>query len=130
MAAGLASRIIRDDLPGLAAAAIGIDMLEVHVALSREMFGPDVPASVTTSELRQLVEGVRFIEVMRANPVDKDALASEPRIAANLHAQHRRGADLPAGTVLAPEHLRIKKPGTGLPPERLSEVIGRRLRAP
>src|SRR6185436_17443042 len=26
--------------PGLAAATMGIDMLEVHVALSREMFGP------------------------------------------------------------------------------------------
>ena len=38
---------------GLGAAAIGIDILEVHVTLSREMFGPDVPASVTTDELRQ-----------------------------------------------------------------------------
>jgi len=45
--------------PGLAAAAIGADMLEVHVTFSREMFGPDVPSSVTTSELCQLVEGVR-----------------------------------------------------------------------
>src|SRR5262249_42308906 len=52
--------------PGLAAAALGIDMLEVHVALSREMFGPDVVASVTTQELRQLVDGIRFIERMRA----------------------------------------------------------------
>src|SRR3989440_8411660 len=34
--------------PGLAGAAVGLDMLEVHVALSREMFGPDVIASVTT----------------------------------------------------------------------------------
>ncbi len=39
------------------------------------MFGPDVVASVTTGELRQLVEGVRFIERMRAHPVDKDAAA-------------------------------------------------------
>jgi N,N'-diacetyllegionaminate synthase len=35
--------------PGLAGAATGLDMLEVHVALSREMFGPDVIASVTTT---------------------------------------------------------------------------------
>jgi N-acetylneuraminate synthase len=33
--------------PGLAAATLGIDILEVHMTLSREMFGPDVPASVT-----------------------------------------------------------------------------------
>ena len=41
------------------------------------MFGPDVLASVTTGELRQLVDGVRFIERMRAQPVDKDASARE-----------------------------------------------------
>jgi N,N'-diacetyllegionaminate synthase len=115
--------------PGLAGAALGTDMLEVHVTLSREMFGPDVPASVTTSELRQLVEGIRFIETMRANPVDKDALAAE---SAHLRAIFTRsivaGRDLPAGTVLAREHLTIKKPGTGLPPERLDDVVGRRLR--
>ena len=33
---------------GLAAATLGAEVLEVHVTLSREMFGPDVPASVTT----------------------------------------------------------------------------------
>jgi len=32
------------------------------VAFSRECFGPDVIASITTPELKQLVEGVRFIE--------------------------------------------------------------------
>lgn len=114
---------------GLAAAAIGIDMLEVHVALSREMFGPDVVASVTTAELRQLVDGIRFIERMRASPIDKDGAARETAplrrlFTRSLVARHA----LPAGTVLAREHLAIKKPGTGLPPDRLDEVIGRRLR--
>ena len=41
--------------PGLAATTMGAEVLEVHVTLSREMFGPDVSASVTTDELRQLV---------------------------------------------------------------------------
>ena len=78
--------------PGLAGATLGLDVLEVHVALSREMFGPDVVASVTTAELRQLVDGVRFIERMRGNPLDKDASAREHRsAAASVHAQ-RRGA--------------------------------------
>lgn len=115
--------------PGLAGAALGIDLLEVHVTLSREMFGPDVPASVTTTELRQLVDGIRFIETMRDHPVDKDALAGE---SAHLRDIFTRsivaGQDLPAGTVLAREHLTIKKPGTGLPPDRLDDVVGRRLR--
>jgi N,N'-diacetyllegionaminate synthase len=113
---------------GLAATALGLDMLEVHVALSREMFGPDVVASVTTAELRQLVEGIRFIERMRANPVDKDVSAQETAPLRRLFTRSLVAREaLPAGTVLAREHLQIKKPGTGLSPGRLDEVLGRRL---
>jgi N-acetylneuraminate synthase len=114
--------------PGLAGAAIGLDLLEVHVTLSREMFGPDVIASITTAELRQLVDGVRFIERMRAHPVDKDAAAAETAPLRRLFTRSLVAREaLPAGTVLGPEHLVMKKPGTGLPPERLPDVIGRRL---
>ncbi len=91
-------------------------MLEVHVTLSREMFGPDVPVSLTTEELRQLVDGVRFIERMRAHPVDKDACAAELAADARaLHEERRRPRALPAGTVLREEHLAAKKPGHGNP---------------
>jgi N,N'-diacetyllegionaminate synthase len=115
--------------PGLAAAALGLDLLEVHVALSREMFGPDVVASVTTSELRQLVDGVRFIETMRAHPIDKDAAAKDTEPLRRLFTRSlvaRRA--LPAGAVIGPADLAIKKPGTGLPPERLGDLVGRTLR--
>jgi len=117
--------------PGLAAVTIGIQVLELHVTFSREMFGPDVPASVTIAELRQLVEGVRFIEEMTASPVDKDRMARdlEPlRIMFTKSVVAR--SELPAGTVLREEHLAVKKPGTGIPAARLPEVIGRILKRP
>jgi N-acetylneuraminate synthase len=115
--------------PGIAAATLGADVLEVHVTMSRGMFGPDVPASVTMEELRQLVDGIRFVEKMRAHPVDKDAIAREmaPLRAIfnkSLVARER----LAAGTVLTANHLALKKPGTGIPAEQLPEMIGRRLR--
>ncbi len=114
--------------PGLAHAANGMDVLEVHVTFSREMFGPDVAASLTTAELRILVEGVRFIEKMRTSPVDKDAAAAELAEMRQLFTKSIVAAgDLPAGTVLAREHLAVKKPGTGIPPERLPELVGKRL---
>jgi N-acetylneuraminate synthase len=117
--------------PGLAGAALGMDMLEVHVALSREMFGPDVIASVTTLELRQLVDGVRFIERVRANPIDKNASARETAPLRKLFTRSIvANADLPAGTVITRDHVAIKKPGTGLPPDRLEDIIGRRLARP
>lgn len=114
---------------GLAAAAVGIEVLEVHVTLSREMSGPDVPASVTTQELRQLVEGIRFIEKMRINPVEKDTLAAEVQPVRDLFTKSVVArVNIPAGSVLREEHLALKKPGTGIPAASLREVIGRRLR--
>lgn len=114
--------------PGLAAVALGCDVLEVHVTLSHEMFGPDIPASVTTAELSQLVDGVRFIERMRASPVNKDALARELEPLRQLFNKSVVArADLPAGTILEPGHLSVKKPGTGIPAAALGNLLGRRL---
>jgi N,N'-diacetyllegionaminate synthase len=114
--------------PGLAGAALGMDLLEIHVTLSREMFGPDVVASVTTAELRQLVDGIRFIERMQASPVDKDAMAVETAPLRRLFTRSIVAREaLAAGTVLSRDHLTIKKPGTGLSPDRLDDVVGHRL---
>jgi N,N'-diacetyllegionaminate synthase len=114
--------------PAIAAATLGAEVLEVHVTLSREMFGPDVPASVTTAELAQLVEGVRFVERMNAAPVVKDDLAVEMTPLRELFTKSVVArAALPEGTVLAREHLAIKKPGTGIPAARLPQLIGARV---
>ena len=92
------------------------------------MFGPDVPASVTLDELGQLVEGIRFIEKMRQSPVDKNALAKEMQPLRDIFTRSVvANADLPAGTVLRREHLASRKPGTGIPGNRLPELVGRRL---
>jgi N-acetylneuraminate synthase len=115
--------------PGLAAATLGVEALEVHVALSREMFGPDVTVSVTSDELRQLVEGIRFIERVCANPVDKNAMAEEMSPLRDLFTKSIVARiDIPAGTLLREEHLQTKKPGTGIAASRLAEFVGARLR--
>ena len=115
--------------PGLAAATLGAEVLEVHVTLSREMFGPDVVASLTTAEFAQLTAGIRYIERMRASPVDKSTvpdatLALREIFMKSVVARH----DLPAGTVLRAEHLTAKKPGTGIPASELTSLFERRLR--
>ena len=113
---------------GLAAATLGAEVVEVHVALSREMFGPDVPASVTTAELKQLTTGIREIERMIASPVVKEQMAEELAPLRDLFNKSVvAGEDISAGTVLEREHLKLKKPGTGLKPEQLPNLLGRRL---
>lgn len=116
---------------GLAAAALGADLLEVHVTFNKQMFGPDVGASLTLDDLRRLVDGVRFLDRARGAPVDKDALAATlaPVRGIFLRSVVAR-VDLAAGTVLRPEHLIAKKPGTGIPAARLPELVGRRLVEP
>jgi N-acetylneuraminate synthase len=115
--------------PGIAAATLGSEIVEVHITMSRGMFGPDVRASVTIEELRQLVDGIRFVERMRANPVDKDAVAVDM---APLRAIFTKSLvarqPLAAGTVLTEAHVAFKKPGTGIPAERVKDVIGRTIR--
>jgi N-acetylneuraminate synthase len=114
---------------GLAASALGMDVLEVHVTFSREMFGPDVSASITIQELSQLVEGIRFIEKATRNPVDKDTVTRELQSVRDLFTKSVVARmDLPAGTVLQASDLAVKKPGLGIPADQIRCVIGRRLR--
>jgi N-acetylneuraminate synthase len=91
------------------------------------MFGPDVPASIVPDELRQLVEGIRFIEKMRANPVDKEAMAADAMDLRKMFTKSivaRR--NIKSGTILTNDDLTLKKPGTGIPAVRLPEIVGRR----
>src|SRR5262245_3810480 len=114
--------------PAIAAATLGAAVIEVHVTLSRQSFGPDVAASVTDAELAELVRGVRFVEEARAHPLDKDAEADDMAGMRSIFTKSVVAARaLPAGHVLAREDLAAKKPGTGVPAARLAEFVGRTL---
>lgn len=111
--------------PCLAATALGAHLLEVHVTLSRRMFGPDVPASITIEDLAALVEGARHIHTALRHPVNKDGLASELAPMRSLFTKSIVAArDLRRGAVLTAGDVKVKKPGTGLRPERLPELLG------
>ncbi len=116
---------------GLAAASLGASIVEVHVAFSRDCFGPDVAASITTAELRELVHGVRFIERALAHPVDKNEMAGAMSDLRRVFGKSIVAARaLPAGHVISSADLGFKKPGTGIPAARFGELAGRRLRKP
>jgi len=113
---------------GLAAAAIGIQMIEIHVTMTREAFGPDIASSVTTGELAMLVDGIRYIESMAANPVNKNDMAEDlAPLRATFNKSLVAATDLPQGSVIELRHLTAKKPGTGITVDRADEVVGRTL---
>jgi len=114
--------------PSLAAVALGAQFVEVHVTLSREMFGPDIQASITIDELKELALGIRFIKTILAHPVDKDRITKELKSVRKVFSKSLVVVrDLPAGTTLKRSHLTAKKPGTGIPVWEINKVIGKTL---
>jgi N-acetylneuraminate synthase len=112
----------------LAAAALGAQVIEVHITLSPWAFGPDVGSSLTIEQLHDTVAGIRFLDRAAASPVDKDHVAEameELRSTFTRSVVTRR--ELAAGTVLAGSDLACKKPAGGMPPSRLADLVGRSL---
>jgi N-acetylneuraminate synthase len=115
--------------PSLAAVTLGAKVVEVHVTWDRSMFGPDTVASITFSELKQLVDGIRFTEKMLSSPVDKEKEAAALQKMRHLFGQSLVAArDLECGSVLTAGAVASKKPQTGIPASELQSVLGRKLR--
>lgn len=114
---------------GLAARTLGAELLEVHLTLSRDAFGPDVTSSVTTAELRQLVDGVRFIERALRHPVDKEAAAEALAPMRTLFGRSALSAHPLGGSHrLVAEDIVFKKPAGGFAPSDLATLVGRVLK--
>lgn len=116
--------------PSLAAVALGARAVEVHVTLSREMFGPDVKASVTLEELRQIVEGVKFIEKMLAAEEDKSELSEEAVTLRTIFSKSLYAKrNLEMGDVLDETTVAIKKPFVkdGISVEEYNTIQGKQI---
>lgn len=115
--------------PGLAAAALGAQAIEVHICFSRQAFGPDIPASLDLDDLERLCEGVRMIEAMRRSPLDKEAIAAEKAELRTLFGRSLVAAvNLDSGAILTEAVLALKKPGGGLGPADFDQMVGRKLK--
>ena len=111
---------------GLAAAMLGIQVLEVHITLSREMFGPDVVASITTEELKVLSEGIRYIESILSNPVDKSYPDPQAKELRKIFMKSLYSAKpILKGETLTDQCIIPKKPGTGIPANQTKNIVGK-----
>jgi N,N'-diacetyllegionaminate synthase len=111
----------------LAAVALGAVALEKHLTLDRSLPGPDQRASLEPDELAALVAAVRRVESALGDGI-KAPTAAERVIAATVRRSLAAADDLPAGALLTRAMLIALRPGTGISPARLDEVVGRRLR--
>jgi len=115
--------------PCLAATTIGASVVELHITLSKYMFGPDVSSSVNIDELKLLVNGVRFINTMRNNPVDKRVLSNELEDLKSIFSKSIYcSKNLAEESIISEGDLVYKKPAGGLIPSETKNIIGKRLK--
>lgn len=112
--------------PGLAAVTLGAKAIEVHVTWHKGCFGPDVKASLTFEQFRELERGVRLLERALASRVDKDAMAEEM---ADMRGMFTKGLvakrPIEAGTRIEKALIDGRKPCVGIPVAEFDNVIGR-----
>lgn len=112
----------------LAAVARGACIIEKHLTLNRHLPGPDHRASSEPEELARLIHGIRHVEEALGHG-RKEPAASEANTAAVARKSLVAARDIPAGTKLTRELVAIKRPGTGLSPALLEQVLGKTLRS-
>ncbi|MEV4937185.1 N-acetylneuraminate synthase family protein [Streptomyces zaomyceticus] len=109
--------------------ALGARVVEKHVTLDRTRPGSDHKFSLEQADIAELVEGLR--RVRRSLGSDEKRVLPAERPAMNKMGKKLvTQGDLPAGHRLTLEDVAIKSPGDGLTPDRLADVVGRRLSRP
>jgi len=105
------------------AVAAGACIIEKHFTLSRAAGGPDSAFSLEPDEFKAMVEGVRAAEKMLGR-IDYGLSPAEEK-----SRPFRRSlfvaADIRAGEVFTRQNVRSIRPGYGLHPRHLEEVLGR-----
>ena len=109
----------------IAAVALGALVIEKHFTLDRNLPGPDHKASLEPKELKAMVAAIRNIEVALGDGLKRitpSETKNKPIVRKSLVAMQ----DIIKGEVFTEKNLTTKRPGTGIPPMRWDEVIGRK----
>ncbi len=113
---------------GIAAAAVGAEILEFHVVLDREQFGPDVTSSLTIDEASELVKGVKEISEALKNPINKNDNSAFLELKNIFEKSLAINKDLKKGHILTFDDLEAKKPkGYGIDASEYIKVIDKKL---
>jgi N-acetylneuraminate synthase len=108
----------------LAATALGATVIEKHFTVDRKLPGPDHAASLEPLELETMIQGVRAIELAMGRTLKLPGAAER----ANLKVARRSlvaGVKIAKGTTITSAMLDVKRPGDGVSPMRIDEVVGR-----
>jgi len=108
----------------IASVALGACVVEKHFTLSRSMPGPDHSSSAEPAEFAELVRSIRDVEAALGTPMKRPTdseLLNRPQMRRSIVAR----VAIPAGWVLTDSMVTFKRPGTGISPAKLNDVVGR-----
>ncbi|OWY20693.1 N-acetylneuraminate synthase [Sphingobacteriales bacterium UPWRP_1] len=111
----------------IAAVALGAVCIEKHFTLDRNLPGPDHRASLEPDELKNMVQAIRNIEQALGNGI-KQPSASELKNKPVARKSIYTARPLPAGHLLTPDDLEMKRPAYGISPMDMQLVLGKQLK--
>ena len=121
---GLSDHTLGTTVP-IVATALGATVIEKHFILDRSIGGADASFSLDEKEFTEMVTAVRNAE----KAMGKESYElTEKQVAGKAFARSLYVAeDIKAGEVITEKNVRSVRPGFGLHPKYLKEVIGKRV---
>lgn len=110
----------------IASIALGAKIIEKHFILDRTMGGPDAAFSMEPDEFRSMVEAVRDVE--KALGTVNYNLTEKTRKSREFSRSLFVVEDVKAGELFTVENVRSIRPGFGLHPRYLNELLGKKAR--
>ncbi len=111
---------------GVAAVAMGAEILEFHAVFNKDMFGPDASSSLTMTEIELLVRSVRNFEKTLNTPVDKSDNSEFNDLKVIFEKSLAINKNLDKGHIIEFSDLEAKKPAKkGIPASKFQDVIGK-----
>lgn len=107
----------------VAAVALGACIVEKHLALSREVPGPDSAFSLEPSEFKQMVDAIRMAE--QALGTVQYGVTEDEEASRCFRRSLFVVEDVKAGELFTAKNVRSIRPGYGLHTRHLDEVIGK-----
>ena len=120
---GLSDHSLSISVP-IASVALGACIIEKHLTLDRKLGGPDAAFSLEPKEFKAMVKSVR--EVEKALGEISYELTEKMKKSRELSRSLFAVKDIKAGEVFTEENIRSIRPGCGLSPKYLKDILGKK----
>ncbi|WP_455607976.1 pseudaminic acid synthase [Bacteroides rodentium] len=112
-------------ISAIVAVSQGATMIEKHFIMDRSIGGPDASFSMNEQEFAQMVKDVRMAEAAIGSVSYEltDKMKSGREFSRSLYVAE----DMKSGDVITEQNVRSVRPGFGLHPKYLKEVLGKKV---